>query len=160
MSPEAPAERRPFPPDDSALHPGWPLLDFLLSIGADEFALRFMYSGDDGKAAAADLRGKLAFASLGDRTRECTVTYDRESNPRPVSVWRLDRPSLKALRDVLHDGVLDSGSLTRPAWAEDLCVYRAGGLVFGTVTHERYAFLRLPEAEWRQWQATADLYTD
>jgi hypothetical protein len=73
---------------------------------------------------------------------------------RPVRVWRFDRHSLKALRDVLPDGVLDSGSFTRVAWAEDLCVYRAGELLFGAVTHECYAFLRLPEAEWRQWKAT------
>jgi len=33
---------------------------------------------------------------------------------------------------------------------------RAGELLFGAVTHERYAFLRLPEAEWKQWNATAE----
>lgn len=154
MPPEAPPKDRPFPPDDAALRPGWALLEFLLSIGADEFSLPFMYAGDGGKAACDDLREKLIFSLLGDRTRECTVTYAAERNPRPVRVWRFDRQSLRALRDVMPDGVLDSGSLTRPAWAEDLCVYRAGDLLFGTVTHERYAFLRLPEAEWRQWNAT------
>jgi len=156
MSPEAPAEDRPLPTDDPALSPGWSLLAFLLSIGADEFSLRFMYAGDEGKAPCEDLLGRLSFALLGDRTRECTVSYDKESNPRPVRVWRFDRHSLTALRDVLPDGVLDSGSFTRLAWAEDLCVYRAGELLFGAVTHERYAFLRLPEAEWKQWNATAE----
>jgi hypothetical protein len=155
MSPEAPAEDRSFPTDDPALRPGWALLEYLLSIGAEEFSLRFLYAGDEGKAPCDDLMGKLDFALLGDRTRECTVTYDKESNPRPVRVWSFDRQSLKALRDVLPDVVLDSGSSTRPAWAQDLCVYRAGELLFGAVTHERYAFVRLPEAEWRQWGATA-----
>jgi hypothetical protein len=156
MSPEAPAADRPFSPDDPALRPGWALLEFLLSIGADEISLRFLYAGNEGKAPCDDLLGRLSFALLGDRTRECTVTYANESNPRPIRVWRFDRQSLKALRDVLPDGVLDSGSFTRLAWAEDLCVYRAGELLFGAVTHEGYAFLRLPEAEWRQWNATAE----
>jgi hypothetical protein len=34
-------------------------------------------------------------------------------------------------------------------------VYRYGELLFGTVTHERHAFLRLTDAEWRQWEAQA-----
>ena len=116
--------------------------------------MRFLHLGDEGTAPCDDLMGKLDFALLGDRTRECTVTYANESNPRPVRVWRFDRHSLRALRDILPDGVLDSGSFTRLAWAEDLCVYRAGELLFGAGTHECYAFVRLREAEWRQWKAT------
>jgi hypothetical protein len=54
----------------------------------------------------------------------------------------------------MPDGVLGSSAL-KDAWAEDLCVYRRGELLFGTVTHERYAFLRLTDAEWRQWEAQA-----
>jgi hypothetical protein len=151
MSPEAPTRDRPLASDDPALHPGWPLLEYLLSVGADEFAVRFMYARDDGKDARDQLMGKLAFASLGDRTRECTVAYDKESNPRPVGVWRFDPKSLDALRDVMPAGILRSGDMGS-AWAEDLCVYRGGELLFGTVTHEQYAFLRLSDAEWRRWE--------
>jgi hypothetical protein len=152
MSPETPAKDRPLASDDPTLHPGWELLDFLASIGADEFAVRLMYAGDDGKASCDRLVQKLAFASLGARTRECTVTYAKESNPRLVEVWRLDAPGREALREIMPDGVLGS-SAWKDAWSEDLCVYRHGELVFGTVTHERYAFVRLTDAEWNQWEA-------
>jgi len=152
MSPEAPAKDHPLAPDDPALRPGWELLDFLASIGADEFAVRFMCAGDDGKAPCEQLEQKLAFASLGERPRECTVTYAKESNPRPVEVWRLDARSRDALREIMPSGVLGS-SAWMDAWAEDLCVYRRGELVFGSVTHERYAFVRIADAEWHQWEA-------
>jgi hypothetical protein len=152
MSPEAPAKDRPLSSDDPVLHPGWELLDFLASVGADEFAVRFMHAGDDGKDPCDRLVGKLAFASLGERTRECTVTHAKESNPRPVEVWRFDARGREALREIMPEGVLGS-SAWKDAWAEDLCVYRRGELLFGTVTHERYAFLRLADSEWRQWEA-------
>ena len=151
MSPEPPAKDRPLASDNPALHPGWELLDFLASIGADEFAVRFMYAGDNGKGACDRLLARLAFASLGERTRECTVTYDKESNPRPVKVWRFDAPAREALREVMPDGVLGSSAWS-DAWAEDLCVYRRGELLLGTVAHEQHAFLRLTDAEWRQWE--------
>jgi hypothetical protein len=154
MPPEAPANKRPIAPDDPALHPGWQILEFLASIGADEFAVRFMYSGDEGKEACDRLVRRLEFASLGNRTRQCTVTYAKECNPRPVKVWRLDPTSLEALREIMPDGVLGSGEW-KEAWAEDLCVYRRGELLFGTVSYEQYAFFQLPDAEWRLWEAHA-----
>ena len=152
MSREAPAKNRPLASDDPALHPGWGLLDFLTSIGADEFAVRFVYAGDDGKGACDRFARKLAFASLGERPRECTVTYAKEGNPRPVEVWRLDARGREALREIMPDGLFCPGA-RKDAWAEDLCVYRRGELLFGTVSHERYSFLRLTDAEWRQWEA-------
>jgi hypothetical protein len=152
MPPEAPAKDRPLASDDLALHPGWDLLEFLGSIGADQFAVRFMYAGDDGKGACDRLVRKLGSTPRGERARECTATYANESNPRPVEVWPLDAPGREALREIMPDGVLGP-STWKDAWAEDLCVYRRGELLFGTVTHERCAFLRLTDAEWRQWEA-------
>jgi hypothetical protein len=154
MSPEAPAKVRRIASDDPALHPSWPLLEFLLSIGADEFAVRFIYCGAEGKAACERLAATLASASLGERTRECTVTYASQSNPRPVKVWRFDRRSLEALREIMP-GVLSADD-TSHAWAEDLCVYRRGELLFGTVTHEQFAFLQVFDAEWSAWKAAAE----
>ena len=151
MSPEAPATDRPLASDDRALHPGWELLEFLASIGANEFSVRFMYAGDNGKSACDRLVRKLASSSLGEHTRECTLTYAKEGNPRPVEVWCLDASGREALLEIMPDGVLGS-SAGKDAWAEDLCVYRRGELVFGTVTHEGYAFLRLNDAQWRQWE--------
>jgi hypothetical protein len=52
----------------------------------------------------------------------------------------------------MPQGVLNY-STSKDAWAEDFCVYRRGELVFGTISHEQYAFFRLTDAEWRQWEA-------
>jgi hypothetical protein len=150
--PQSPAQDRPLASDDPILRPGWQLLEFLCSIAADEFTVRVLYAGDGAKQACDKFAQKLAFASLGERTRECTVTYAKERNPRQVAVWRLDSAALNALREIMPDGVLGS-SAHKDAWVEDLCVYRRGELIFGTVSHERYAFLRLSDAEWRKWEA-------
>jgi hypothetical protein len=153
MTPETPTQDRPLHSDDPALHLSWGLLEFLALIGADEFAVRFMYCGDDAAKESCDrLMHTLAFASLSERTRECPVTYPKESNPRSVDVWRFDAAALTALREIMPVGILASNAW-KEAWAEDFCVYRRGELLFGTVTHERNAFLRLTDAEWRQWEA-------
>ena len=55
---------------------------------------------------------------------------------------------------VMPSGVLGS-SEGRSGWAEDLCVYRRGQLLFGTVSHEAYAFLHVSDAEWREWRRIA-----
>jgi len=149
MLPGSPIRTRFLAPEDPALHPGWPLLDFLMSIGCDEFAVTFMYSGD-ARAACGQLAGRLAFSSLGDRTRERTVTYAGQQNPRAAEGWRLDPSALVALREVMPAGVLGQPHV-RDAWAEDFCVYRQSALVLGVVTHEDLAFLRLTDAEWRRW---------
>jgi hypothetical protein len=129
-------------------------LEFLASIGADEFAVRFLYAGEYGRAACDRLHQKIEFASAGKLSRECTVTSTNDSNPRNVKVWRFSPVVRHVLREVMLDGILGS-SASRDAWAEDLCVYRRGELLFGTITHERYVFLRLSNAEWKTWEAQA-----
>jgi hypothetical protein len=155
MSPEVPAKDHTLAPDEPALHPGWDLLEYLISIGGDEISeIITGYGDDDGKTASDEIRRKLTFAFLGDRERECTVTYGNQTNPRSIWVWRLDRKSIDTLRDVMPAGIMRSDE-PRPAWAEDLCVYRGGTLLLGTYTHERYAAIRLSDAVWARWEAHA-----
>src|SRR6188472_2740304 len=109
MSTEPSTKDVQIPSDDPSLHPGWALLEYLLSIGADEFAVSITrYGNKDGKDAGDRLQAQLAFAELGHRVRECTVTYGNNSNPRPVTVWRFDQLSLSALRDIMPLGILRS----------------------------------------------------
>lgn len=152
MPPDLPRNDRRLAPDDPDVSPGWRLLEFLLSLGADECAVRFLYAGANGRAECDRLKSRLAFAALGERTRECTVTYGRQSNPRPTEVWRFDRQSLEAIKTIVPGGILDpsNGAL---AWAEDLCIYRRGDLLLGIVTHEQFAFVRMSDAEWMGWKA-------
>lgn len=151
MSPADGAKDRPLNPADPVLRPGWRMLEFLLSLGADEFALRFLAAGTGADDACDRLAETLTFASLGNRVRECTVTYGEETNPRPIQVWRLNTASLAALRQIMPGGIMETSD-GRRAWAEDLCVYRNGDLLLGTVTHEQYAFLRISVAEWTRFE--------
>ena len=142
------SNERVFSEDDPALRPGWMLLEFLMGIGADEFAVRFLYAGKE-KERCDRLKAKLDIASIGERRRECTV-WQENDRWREIEVWRLDRESVEMLKEVMPGvmGLVD----WEGAWAEDLCVYRGWELVFGTVTHERWAFLRLSEDQWRRWE--------
>jgi hypothetical protein len=136
--------------DDPVLWPGWELLEFLRGNGADEFAVRFLYARDF-KEQCDQLAEKLAFALIGERRRECTVWRD-DDQWRMVEVYRLDQEAVEALKGVMP-GVMGDGHWgAARAWAEDLCVYRDGELVFGTVTHERWAGLRVSEEEWEAWE--------
>ena len=119
-----------------------------MSIGCDEFAVTFMNGTDP--AACDRLVERLAFASLGDRVRERTVTYVGQDNPRAKESWRLDPPAVLALREVMPAGVLGEYFTLNPR-AEDLCVYRQSAMVLGVVTHEAFASLRVTDAEWRRW---------
>src|SRR5438874_13237979 len=126
MSPEAPTTDRPLASEDLALLSGWELLEFLVSIGANEFAVDFIYCGDEAIEPCDRLIEKIAFASLGQQTRECTSTPAGQTNRRPVKVWRLDRESLAALRDIMPCGMFgaDIASNARAlASVEDLRVY-------------------------------------
>ena len=151
MPHRVPRERQ-LSPDDPAVRPGWPLLKFLHSVGADEFGLRFIYAGNDARPLADRLAARLDPYFIGTRERECVAGYDFDTKPRQVEVWRLSPQSIATLRDLFPGGLF--GARVSPnAWAEDLCVYRGGRLVLGTVTHEEHAFLRLTDAEWQEWLA-------
>jgi hypothetical protein len=150
MSPESVAKERPLAFDDPALHPGWKLLEYLLSIGADEFAISIL-EGEGGEREGDWIESRLMSASIGLRVRECAVTYGNDANPRPIEVWRLDTQSLEALREIMPAGIIDQ--VSAKSCIEDLCVYRHGELLFGTVTHEEHAFFHLADAEWELWQS-------
>ena len=128
---------------------GWGLLRFLVSIGADEFNLRILCG--DASAGAARFLGALAPFSAGVAERERTVRYVGEKNRQPIQVWRLNSEGIEALASIMPTGMFGRSS-ERDAWLEDLCVYRDGKLVFGTVTHERYAFARFSDEEWARWE--------
>ena len=139
------------PPDrEIPLHEcGWDLLRFLVSIGADEFNLRLICT--EPIAGADRFESALALFSSGMKERERTVRYRGESGRQAVPVWQLNSESITALASIMPAGIFGP-SRARDAWVEDLCVFRGGKLVFGTVTHEQYAFVRLSDEEWSRWQ--------
>jgi hypothetical protein len=153
------------------LDPGWELLGFLQTLGADEFTLQFLFDfetspgagllvkrsptidprpqfGGVGRAQSDALFARLEAYYLGERERE-TWPGHVES----VETWRLDKESRRALKDVLPDGIM--GYSVGGAWCEDLCVYRNGELLLGTITHENEAFLRLDRPEVARFEAWA-----
>jgi hypothetical protein len=163
------------------LEPGWELLRFLETMGADEFTLRFLFEGGDpkkgavpvfvrepgsvaqahsvGRAHSDALFARLEEYYLGERERETgtgighVVGYELQIS-REIGTWRFDEESRRALRDVLPDGIMD-GAVGNVAWCEDLCVYRGGELLLCTISHEHEAFLRLHRQEVAQFEAWA-----
>jgi len=143
------------------LDPGWELLGFLETMGADEFTLQFLFDfetapgegllikrspksdprpklGGVGQAQSDALFARLEAYYVGEGERE-TWREHVES----VEIWRFDRESRRALKDLLPDGIM--GYSVGGAWCEDICVYRGGELLLGTISHEQEAFLRLHE---------------
>jgi hypothetical protein len=142
----------PLDPDSLRVQTGWDLLDYLASIGGDEFSVRVLSTN----AAAVDhVSQSLDCVFLGKRVRECTVSFQHAANPREIEVWRFDSLGRSLLRRLMPSGILVADS-TEDVWAEDLCVYRNGMLLLGTVTHEQHATLYVTAAEWEKWLRISD----
>ena len=126
---------------------GWAIVQFLWELGADDFSVRVIEGDEEHNEAWADkVLAKLSPFLIGRRHRECTVSYSGPELVGDFLVWRLDQSSIALLTELLPDGIKGI------TWAiEDLCVYRAGDLVLGTVTHEHEAFVRLYDDEWNRW---------
>lgn len=131
----------------------WPLLESLLDFGADECSFTVLLDGGkpESESRSDAFIARLAFASLSEAVREVMSTANGEWH-QPVPRWRFDRPFLLALREVLPQGVFFT-TWSDPVIVEDFVVYRGGELLFGTVTHERYASVRMDEEEWARWAA-------
>jgi hypothetical protein len=114
------------------LEPGWELLGFLETMGADEFTLRFLFEGGDpkkgavpvfvrepgsvaqahsvGRAHSDALFARLEEYYLGERERETgtgighVVGYELQIS-REIGTWRFDEESRRALKVVLPLGV-------------------------------------------------------
>lgn len=142
----------PLDPDTLRIRPGWDLLDFLASIGGDEFSVRVLSTN----AVAVDhVSQSLDCVFLGKHIRECTLSFEHEANPREIELWRFDSLGRSLLRRLMPDGILVANS-TEDVWAENLCVYRNGELLLGTVTHEQHATLYVTAAEWEKWLRISD----
>jgi len=152
------------------LDPGWELLGFLETLGADEFTLQFLFSEGDPKKGAVPVfvrePGSVAQAYTIGRAHSDALfgrleayylgLQERETGSQPVEsedTWRFDRESREALKDLIPDVMAGMGD--DDAWCENLCVYRSRELLLGTVSHESEAFLRLQAAEITRFEAWA-----
>lgn len=131
----------------------WPLLESLIDFGADECTFTILLDGGkpESEGLADAFIARLEFASLSEAVREVMSTATNEWH-KPVPRWRFDRAFLKALRDVQPQGVFFT-SWSDPVIVEDFIVYRNGEILFGTVTHEGHASIRMTDAEWARWSA-------
>ena len=121
------------------------LLAFCLDAGVDCFSVTRMTSSDGRRRRANEaVFRRLEPFRLGTRRLEQTVVYRATPRSRDdwyadVECWRFDRDSATAVLAACR------GSLTHYAFGgpEDWKFYRDGRLFLGTVSHERFAFLRL-----------------
>ena len=122
------------------------LLRFLLECGADEFSITVMALHDTQAPFADAFEDELEPYALPLAPRRTIGAPAPTGLVRPIRLWTLNAASLERLISFLDDGLF----LSPPGpdgWLEDLAIYRRGELVFGIVSHEQEAVLRLTAAE-------------
>ncbi len=134
-----------FGPDNDA-DAAWRLLDWCVGVGADDFTVAGIGSGDPN---AEPFR---AFDTIADRWRRPPEARRHLSGPPnsglvfATDLWALNQETILALKAAFPRGLFDyyPGA---DAWFEDLEVYRRGELLLGIITHEQEGLLRLTTEE-------------
>jgi hypothetical protein len=132
------------------------ILYFCLDLGADEFTVSFVLITDDseGKALGKSFFDSLLPYYIGKKKLEHTV-LSLESPTSPidwnmeVACWDFTHDSLNAILKSYSGSIMYYPGFNCP---EDLIIYRGETLLFGSVSHEQYAFLRLTSKEYEQFE--------
>jgi hypothetical protein len=126
------------------------LLQFSLDSGVDCFTVTLVYWEKRQLRRANTLFfDRLAPFSLGKRLLERTVVPEGGERIIPMESWALNPQTIK----LILEGC--GGSLTAYEMGrlpEDWTFYRDGSLFMGVVSHEQYAFLRLPDTEFERFR--------
>lgn len=122
------------------------LLDWLLAHGADEFTVAVMALRGEPAPVADAFEDALAPFELPAAPRRMPGAPSDSEHVCEVRRWALTAESLAALRAYLPPDLFVPRA-GPDGWLEDLAIFRGGELLFGVVTHEREAVLRLTAAE-------------
>jgi hypothetical protein len=139
--------KRYLAPADFSAEESWRLVEWCRDIGADEFTVDCV--GCDAGAEAIVWRpfesAVLPF-SRGDETRERMSGTTADDLTRRTQLWELNPVTVGALQKALPGGLLSYDPEGR-GWFEDPILYREGNLLFGVLSHEAFAVLRLSALE-------------
>lgn len=128
----------------------WRILRLLRELGADEFAIEMMHVGGGSTDTLDALEKELAPFGRGEPDREYLIKPEGLEWVRPRRVWALNDHTEGILRRVFPEGLLAFPTHeTDGGWLEDPTIYQDGSLVFGAVSHEGEALVRLPSDSFR-----------
>jgi hypothetical protein len=128
----------------------WRLVEWCGAHGASEFAVECMGETDSPVWSAFE-RAVHPYA-LGERVRRRMSGQTVDDLTRPTALWALNPTTIDALRAAFPRGVLEYFP-AKEGWFEDLALYREGELMFGAITHEQAAVLRITDREYEEFAA-------
>lgn len=144
-----PLVKRYLAPSDYSATDAWRLIEWCLSIGADEFTIDCVET--DSRAGKVWSRFDKSVQQFfrGEQTRERMSGRTADDLTRTTKLWSLNDTTVEALKRALPSGVLAYDPMDA-GWFEDPVFYRAGNLMLGVLSHEAFAVLRLSEVEVEQ----------
>jgi hypothetical protein len=128
----------------------WRVVEWCRANGATEFTVECLGEADSRVWASFELVANPY--SLGEQVRRKMSGRTTADLTRPTELWSLNDATIGALREAFPRGVLDYYPAD-DGWFEDLALYRDEELVFGAITHEHAAVLRVTDLECAQFAA-------
>lgn len=138
----------------SADHPPaemWRLVEWCLAHGATEFTVECL--GDADAPVWVPFEGAVHPYALREQVRRRMSGRTANDLTRLTELWALNSVTIDALREAFPHGVLEYYP-SDEGWFEDLALYRDGELMFGAITHERAAVLRITDLEYAEFAAS------
>ena len=123
--------------DDLTAEETWRLVQWCLAQSADEITLDFYELRADDDPFAP-------FARPSAQRRHLSYASDA---PSETPLYALNDGSIRRLRDLLPEGLLQSPSYSRDGWVENPEVYRFGRPMFGVISHDGLGWLWVSKDE-------------
>jgi hypothetical protein len=140
-------------PSDYSAANTWQLVEWCMSLGANEFTIDFLTNNPSRAADRWEQFDEIVRPhSLGQATRERMSGRTADDLSRPTERWTLNETAIGALKEALSEGLFQYDPL-QDGWFEDPIFYRDGELMLGVLSHEAFAVLRLTAAESEQLDA-------
>jgi hypothetical protein len=122
----------------------WRLVEWCRTRGATEFTVECL--GEPDAPVWAGFERVVSPYALGEQIRRRMSARTADDLTRQTELWALNDATIGALRQAFPRGVLEYYPADE-GWFENLVLYRDGELMFGAITHEHAAVLRITELE-------------
>jgi hypothetical protein len=140
-------------PSDYSVAKSWELVEWCMTLGANEFTIDFLSSKPSGAGDRWEQFDELVRPlSLGEAKLERMSGRTADDLSRPTARWALNETSISALKDALAQGFFQYDPW-QDGWFEDPILYRDGELLLGVLSHEAFAVLRITDSESQELDA-------
>jgi hypothetical protein len=134
-------------PSDFTQADTWRLVEWCLSIGANELTIDCLSADPQTEPAIWPAFAKsLAPFMRSAEKRERMSGPTADDLVRQTPLWELNRQTVEVLQRGLPRGLFGYDPAEN-GWFEDPILYRGGQLMLGVLSHEAFGVLRISEAE-------------